>query len=111
MQPHQKLYALMIDVHTLTDNPAEEYPEFAEAPEGWAWGQREPRRPGVYLWRYTTKWLPRFRKVGKLPNGKLGTYSYRLGNNVPLDHLIGKGASSQWLLPTNQRQPKELTTT
>ena len=109
LKPHQRLYALMIDVHTQTDNPAEEYPEFAKAPEGWAWGQREPRRPGVYLWRYTRKWLPRFRKVVKLPNGKLGTYSYRVGNNVPLDHLVGKGASSQWLLPTNQRQPTPTT--
>lgn len=106
MTKAKRLYKLMTSVFTETDNPAEDYPEFTEAPEGWAWGQREPRRVGVYLWRYTHKWFPRFRKVVKLPTGELGTFSYRVGNYVPLSHLIGKGHSSQWLLPTNQKLPK-----
>ena len=107
MTPTQKLYQLTIDVHTPVDNPGATFTEFSEAPEGWLWGQREPRRPGVYLWRYTHKWDPWFRKVVKLPSGELGTWSARWQKVVPLDHLIGKGHSSQWCLQNNQRQPKE----
>jgi hypothetical protein len=101
----------MTDVHTEADNHGKDYPEFSEAPEGWAWGQREPRRAGVYLWRYTPKWPPVFRKVVVLPSGELGAYSHRWQQNVPLDHLVGKGGSSLWLLPTNQRAPKQCTPT
>jgi len=107
LKPHQHLYKLMTSVHTEADNHGSEYPEFDTAPEGWAWGQREPRRPGLYLWRYTKKWPAWFRKVIVLPSGELGTRSYRNQQLVPLDALYGKGYSSLWLLPTNQRQPKE----
>jgi hypothetical protein len=106
MKPHQRLYQLMTDVHTEADNHGKEYPEFHTAPDGWEWGQRQPRRPGLYLWRYTPKWPAWFRRVVTLPSGELGTWSNRNQQLVPLDHLVGKGGSSLWLLQNNQREPK-----
>jgi hypothetical protein len=107
LTPSQRLYALSIDVLTESNEPARERPEFDAAPEGWAWGEREPRRPGLYLWRYTGKWLPWFRRVVALPSGGLGAWSHRYQNIVPLHQLIGKSGSSLWLLPVNQRNPRQ----
>lgn len=109
MNPSLRLHKLSIDVHTPEDDPGKDYPEFDTAPGGWAWGNREPRRPGLYLWRYTAKWKPWFRRVVRLPDGRLGAWSHRWQQVVPLDHLVGKGGSSQWLLPNNLRQPKPKT--
>lgn len=105
LTPSQRLYALTVDVHTPEDDAGAQYPEFDRAPEGWAWGERAPRRPGLYLWRYTGKWLPWFRRVVSLPSGELGAWSHRYRQAVPLRKLIGKSGSSLWLLPTNQRTP------
>ena len=106
MEPHQHLYKLMTDVRTEPDNHGKEFPEFNEAPSGWAWGQRQPRRTGLYLWRYSRKWPAWFRRVVNLPSGELGTWSSRHQQIVPLDYLVGKGGSSLWLLADNQREPK-----
>lgn len=68
MKLHQKLYQLMTAVHTKADNHGKEYPEFNKAPDGFLGGQRQPRRAGLYLWRYTPKWPTWFRRVVTLPN-------------------------------------------
>jgi hypothetical protein len=104
--PSQRLYALSIDITTEVDTPAKGRGEFDQAPEGWAWGERVPRRPGLYLWRYTLKWEPWFRRVVELPSGELGAWSHRYVQAIPLSWLVGKSGSSLWLLPTNQRIPK-----